>query len=213
VAGRRALIYWLLVLFLAACGGEPTYTRQDEQYRITFADGDTWGGPRSGFDGASFTLDDAGNFRIGNTTEAYAWALLDDDHTDTLIETRPRLTTDNPNNGYGIGCRMDDSGAGYYFLVSRDGYHAILKATSQSLTNLTQWRFSNTIQTGVTARNTIEATCIGTTLMLTVNGERLASATDSTHTSGSSGLIVSGSVVGVTNVAFDGVAGWDVTLD
>jgi len=210
----RNLIVSLLMVILAACSGGPSVTQGAEQFTVTFDDAASWAGPRSDFDGASFDFvpEDA-LLRIGNGTERYAWALHTDEHTNVLIETRPRLATDAPNRGYGGGCRMDADGSGYYFLVSRDGYHAILSATASGVTNLTDWTFSAAVNTGVNARNTVRAACVQDALVLTVNGERLVATTDNRHVSGAAGLVVAGGSQGVTNVAFESVTAYDAALD
>jgi hypothetical protein len=207
---------WLIALglLLAACSTGPAYTPGAERFTVTFTAPDAWNGPRSDFDGASFDrqLED-GLFRIGNGTERYAWALNTDDHTDIILETRPRLATDAPNRGYGLGCRMTPDGSGYYFLVSRDGYHAILSATASGIGNLTDWTLSSAINTGVGANNVIRAICVGDTLLLEVNGERLAATADDRHTRGASGLVVAGGSLSATNVAFSSVTATDVTAE
>ncbi len=211
MAGRKWLVWGMVVWMLAACGAsEPA--QGTERYTVDFTTTDAWDGPQSNTPNTSFTLEpENGHFRAGANTEDYAFALHTDDHTNIIIETRPRLATDNPNNGYGIGCRAQADGAGYWFLVSRDGYAAILSATAGgTVTNLTEWRYNDVIDTGANARNTLRATCFEDQLIFTVNGERVAGTSDNTHVSGATALVVSGSEVGPTNVVYESVTAWDV---
>ena len=187
----------------------------DELYTVDFTSADDWNGVQSDTPNTSFSLEpENGLFRVGANTENYAWALNTDTHTDILIESRPRLATDNPNNGYGVGCRVQQDGAGYWFLVSRDGYAAILIAGSNgSVINLSEWKFSNAVNTGATARNTLQAACDGETLVFTVNGEQIAQVTDTTYSSGTSALIASGASSRPTNVVFNRVRAWNVEIE
>ncbi len=194
---------WMLVIVLglAACSaGMPPldYTAGQTLYSADFADGETtpWDadGQRTG-----------NEFRLRGATQNYTWTVDERDIADVQLEVVTRLVTDTPNNGYGAGCRMDADGSGYYFLISRDGYHAILSGTAQSIVNLTAWEASEFINTGQGAQNTVRAACIGDDLALFVNGAQVARTTDDAHTSGNTGLIVSGGAEGASTVAFEQV--------
>ena len=206
---------WVVVGVLAACGGNAAaLVAGAERYTEDFTSADAWAGPRSNLPNTAFTLEpENGRLRGGANVEGYAWALNTDTHSDVILETRTRLATDNPNRGYGVACRTQPDGAGYWFLVSRDGYAAILlSATDGSLVNLAEWRFSAVIRAGANARNVIRAVCDGDRLTLIVNGTQLVSVTDATFAQGTSAVIVSGSStdLGPTNVIFESVSAWDV---
>lgn len=214
MVGRNGWVWLLAALVLAACSGavrEPVPGL--ERYTVDFTAPDDWGGPRSTTPNTSFTLEpENGRLRAGANTRGYAWALNTDTHSDIIVETQTRLATNTPNNGYGVACRVQPDGAGYWFLVSRDGYAAILLAGADgALVNLAEWRFNSVVGTGSNARNAIRAACVGDDLTLFVNGRRLVSATDATFTQGATALVVSGSTLGPTNVVFESVTAWNAT--
>ncbi|MEA3340093.1 MAG: LamG-like jellyroll fold domain-containing protein, partial [Chloroflexota bacterium] len=87
------------------------------------------------------------------------------------------------DNAYGIVCREQGNGDGYYLRVSGDGYYSIAKAEGEEFEALVEWAESDAIRQG-NATNHIRAICDGSTLVLFVNGQRLATAEDSTFASG-----------------------------
>jgi hypothetical protein len=212
VVGRKWLLWGVMAVTLAACGANVADPVPGlERYSVDFTSPDDWGGPRSDTPNTSLTLEpENGRFRAGANTEGYAWALNTDTHAGVILEAKTRLATNTPNNGYGVACRVQPDGAGYWFLVSRDGYAAILLAgTDGSLVNLNEWRFHSVIEAGTNARNTIRAACVDDELTLIVNGRRLVSTTNDTFAQGTSALIVSGSALGPTNVIFESVTAWN----
>jgi len=89
----------------------------------------------------------------------------------------------NNNNDYGVMCRLQPNGDGYYLLISGDGYYAIAKAIDGDFEWLVNWTESDVIRQG-NATNHIRAVCDGSTLLLFVNGQRLATAEDGTFARG-----------------------------
>ncbi|MCJ7621248.1 MAG: hypothetical protein MUP64_13645, partial [Anaerolineae bacterium] len=94
----------------------------------------------------------------------------------------------NDNNGYGIICRVQSNGDGYYFRVSGDGLYGIHKLIDGEFEPLVDWTKSDVINQG-NASNRISAVCNGSALELAVNGELLAQVSDSTFTEGDVGLV------------------------
>lgn len=203
----------ILACILAACGtGTPRPSALFENgqalYTIDLTQPQAWAALSVPAHLAVDRLPAEGVIRLRSTTERYGWALHTDTHTDALLEVHTRLNTNTPNNGYGVGCRMSANGAGYYFLISRDGYHAILLATAQALTPLTEWRLSDAIRTGAGAQNRVRAVCVGDVLQLYVNEVFLAEARNSQHTTGASALVAAGSNLGASNIDFTDIAAW-----
>jgi hypothetical protein len=95
----------------------------------------------------------------------------------------------NNNNAYGVGCRIQENGDGYFLRISADGYYAIYVVTSDpetgdtTFTALLDWTQSGAINQG-NATNHITATCAGSSLSLNVNGQMLGSTQDSTYATG-----------------------------
>ena len=73
------------------------------------------------------------------------------------------------NNSYGIGCRIQSNGDGYYLLISGDGYFGIFRAVYGDYEPLVDWTQSDVVRRG-NATNHIQAMCDNTTLALYVNG-------------------------------------------
>lgn len=108
----------------------------------------------------------------------------------------------NDNNDYGVVCRIQPGGEGYYFLISGDGFFSILRADENDFTPLIDWTPTQVVRQG-NASNDIVATCNGADLSLVVNGELLASASDFTYRSGDLALTATSYEVDGTEVHFD----------
>jgi hypothetical protein len=95
----------------------------------------------------------------------------------------------NNNDAYGVGCRIQQNGDGYFLRISADGYYAIFRVTTDAATDDTEfitlldWMQSSAINLG-NATNHIVGTCQGPNLSLSVNGQMLGTAQDSMYTSG-----------------------------
>jgi Tol biopolymer transport system component len=90
----------------------------------------------------------------------------------------------NNNNDYGVVCRAQPDGSGYFLLTTGDQYFGIWKRTSSGeYESLVPWTKSDVIRPG-NATNHIRAVCDGPTLQLYVNGELLGDTTDSSYTQG-----------------------------
>ncbi|MCB9135173.1 MAG: hypothetical protein H6636_07090 [Anaerolineales bacterium] len=112
------------------------------------------------------------------------------------------------NAAFGIVChqQVTDS-AHYYFAVTPNQQYAIAKAAvAQSdvfLTNSDQWADSDLIPLNAKSYQ-IGADCGNGTLTLYVNGQQIATATDTTYTKGEVGLFAwSGEDTAGTTVVFD----------
>jgi len=108
----------------------------------------------------------------------------------------------NNNNDYGVVCREQGDGDGYYLLISGDGGYAILKAQGEGFEPLVDWAASDAIQQG-NATNHIRAICDGSTLALFVNGQRLATVEDTTFTRGDIALTATSYEDEPTEIHFD----------
>ena len=111
----------------------------------------------------------------------------------------------NDNNDYGVICRVNQDGAGYFFLISGDGYFAILRGdANEEFDPLIDWTSSKVINQGNSA-NEIQATCEGENLSLHVNGELLASVKDSRYSSGDIALTATSYETASTEIHFDDI--------
>jgi hypothetical protein len=115
----------------------------------------------------------------------------------------------NDNNGYGVGCRIQDDGAGYYLRISGDGYYGAHRVTydtqgEEMFTVLVEWTTTDAINLG-NAANRIEATCAGSQLSLTVNGQIVLIAEDDTFAEGDIALTATTYEDEPTTIHFDNV--------
>ena len=135
------------------------------------------------------------------------WGMANRGFDDVAIKVRSQQVSapSNDNNDYGVMCRADGDGAGYFFLISGDGYFAILRGDADDqFDHLIDWTSSNAINQGNSA-NDIHATCEGNNLSLSVNGELLASVKDSRYKSGDIALTATSYETSSTEVHFDDI--------
>lgn len=108
----------------------------------------------------------------------------------------------NDNNDYGVACRVQPNGDGYYFLISGDGGYAVLKAVNDAFNTLVDWSESDIINQG-DAQNHLRAVCAGSKLELFANGQRLATTADTTFTRGDIALTATSYEDEPTEIHFD----------
>jgi hypothetical protein len=133
-----------------------------------------------------------------------------------LLQVDARLADGSSDNNHGLLCRYRDLNHFYAFLVSSDGYYAIVKVIGASPFLVlsgdgTYLLPSEAIQTGPDAVNEIRALCDGDQLALYVNGQQLASVSDTDLTSGDVGFLVSTYSDGATEIRFDNLLAWEVS--
>ncbi len=135
------------------------------------------------------------------------WGVANRGFDDVVINVRAQQVSapTNNNNDYGVMCRVDPEGAGYFFLISGDGYFAIQQRDPNGeFHQLIEWTPSTAINQGNSA-NDIQATCEGNNLTLRVNGELLASVKDSLFRSGDIALTATSYEAASTEIHFDNI--------
>jgi hypothetical protein len=108
------------------------------------------------------------------------------------------------NNLFGLLCRYQDSDNFYGFLVSSDGYYAIVKNIGGERKILSSDSFepSAFIQKGA-SNNHLRADCVDKTLTLYVNWEKVDEVADIDLASGDVGIISGTFTVPGTDIKFD----------
>lgn len=147
---------------------------------------------------------------VGN--RGYLWSLDNRDSRDVSIAATVRQTKGATGNGFGLMCRADEDGNGYYFVISSSGQFAILKATADAAdpTPLVEWQSSSFIQTGL-ATSALQAICTNDYLAFYANGAFLAEVRDKTFSSGQLGVVLA--AVGETaRVSFDDILVRDANI-
>ena len=132
----------------------------------------------------------------------------DQDYENVHIEVTVINNGTDPTTAFGIMCDqqvIDDSV--YYFAVTPAGEYAIVKAglaqTDVFLTNNDEWGSSDLIAKNATSYR-VGADCGNGTLTLYVDGEQIASVSDTTYTTGGVALFAwSGEDAASGDVTFD----------
>ena len=151
-----------------------------------------------------------GAYRIRLTQRKYSWTQLPMRYGDSVVEAEVALLAGGEAGYAGLACRLDpgNSGRGYYFLISGDGYLSLRWSNGRSLDNIVPARFSAAIKQG-NAVNRVRAVCIGDYLALWINGEFIAEARDHRADSGTVGLAAVLNRDGATmEAAFDDLKIW-----
>ena len=134
------------------------------------------------------------------------WGVANRSFGDVVIEVDATQIAAGPesNNGYGVVCRDqgDGDGDGYYLRISGDGFYSIAIAQDGEFESLVEWTSSDDIHQG-NASNHIQATCDGSSLSLSVNGQHLDTVEDDTFIEGDIALTATTYEGKVTQVHFD----------
>lgn len=156
-------------------------------------------GGRVGYFGDTYQVESYGDGQV-------MWGVAGGNFNDVVIEVRTFQATapSNDNNGYGVVCRAQENGDGYYLRISGDGFYSITKAIGDEWIDLVEWTESSAIQQG-NANNNLRAICDGTSLTLEVNGQRMATASDREFSSGDIAMTVASYEDAASLVHFDDV--------
>lgn len=195
---RTLMIVTLLVLGSLACSlsqvsqlfGEYPTNPGDLLFQDGFSD------PSSGWDRIrtpeGITDYEEDKYRIVvNAPNADYWANPGLEFTDVMIEVDVGKASGPDDNDFGVLCRYLDTENFYFLIISSDGYYGIgmVQNGEQQLLEPPQMYHSEAIFMGA-GPNHIQAVCSGSWLTLSINGELIAEATDSTFQEGDIGLIV-----------------------
>jgi serine/threonine protein kinase len=170
---------------------------------------DDFGSPASGWEVGGYETGDVGYkdgiyfvTSISNTN--VMWGVANRTFDNSIIEVHATQISAGPesDNSYGVMCREQGDGDGYYLRISGDGYYSIAKAIGDDFEYLVDWTESGAIRQG-NATNHIRAVCDGSGFELSVNGELLAAADDSTFATGDIALTATTYEDDATEVHFD----------
>ena len=143
-------------------------------------------------------------FVIGQPHYDY-WSRLPESYSDVFMEVNALKIGGPDDNSFGLLCRAQEDESYYAFLITSDGYYGILKVYNGGymfLSDPAGLVYSESIHRGQ-ASNQIGVYCAGDHLLLIVNGEALAQATDSDLVSGQVGLIAGSSDAAGVDILFD----------
>lgn len=180
-----------------------TIIRQDD-----FSDpGSGWESYRE-FDGI---LDyESGGYRMQvNEPLSLFWVSAAMDLADAVIEIDATKQGGPDDNQFGLMCRLDQNYDYYAFIITGQGNFSIGKVSANSLSLLGsgEMGYSDAILPGQ-ALNHIRAECVGDTLTLIVNGEKLLEVQDSSLLQGDVGMVAGTAEEGGTDILFDNFVVW-----
>lgn len=133
-------------------------------------------------------------------TYNYQWK---EQYSDTIMSIEARQIGGIPGDGImSVTCRGNDDKNEYAFYISNDGWYRISKQVDGEWIILVDWKSNAAINQGA-AWNTIQASCIGTTLSMWVNDTFLVSVEDKSLQTGFVGFAGGTLESNKTNFEFD----------
>jgi hypothetical protein len=139
---------------------------------------------------------------LGDSDAMWGVAFQQYDNVIIEVDATQVQAPSNDNNGYGVMCRVQENGDGYLLRVSGDGYYSISKWSNDDLVPLVDWTTNDAVRLG-NSTNQIRAICDGPTLVLEVNGQRLAATEDQEFTTGDLAFTATSFESEPTEVRFD----------
>ncbi len=149
---------------------------------------------------------DGAYFVLSTVDGKQLWGVANRTFDNLIVEVEARQVSApaNDNNAYGVGCRIQPNGDGYYFYISGDGYYRIAKSAGGDHQPLVDWTSSGLINQG-NSTNRLRVVCDSSHLALSVNGQLLAEAEDFTFSEGDIAFSVGTFEDDPTEVHFDNV--------
>ncbi len=128
------------------------------------------------FDGVLDYVEDEGVYQMQVQAENNLWWVYKDEALPDVILSVDVWQVGGPDGSlYGLMCRYDPATTnGYVFLISNEG-QAGVGLNNRGFNSLRGGELVSfdVINTGMNARNTIEVSCVGETIRMSVNGELL----------------------------------------
>jgi hypothetical protein len=136
--------------------------------------------------------------------ETMRWSYAGQQFSDVVlsVDAWAVKVPENEDNAFGLICRGQENGDGYLFRISSDGMYAISRVSNDEFTTLIGWEETDLINYSNQV-NSIEASCDGPYLDLSINGTHVAEVVDFTYTSGDIGLTATTYEDTPTEVYFD----------
>jgi hypothetical protein len=216
---KNALVLSVLMFMLAACSAndasQPLQEVQLGEQIIaeTFDAVGDWDTLHE--DGAYLNVE-AGVYRgILDWNGRYIWGVNGEVHTNAVLEVDVQFGASDRLTTAGIICRASpqNTGAGYYFLISVDGRFSIRSGIANSADDLVTWQEHDAIHTDGQV-NRLRAVCVGNMLQFFVNDTYLTSIRDETHQRGYTGLAIAKplNAIQAGNVTFDNLHVWEASM-
>jgi hypothetical protein len=152
---------------------------------------------------------DGGYSILVKISYAPIWSVRNQELTDVRLEV-DAARLDGPADGYyGLVCRHLNGDNYYALVIGSDGFYGIaIKEGGDKLRYLVEGRDQQSVILSGSAYNRIRGDCIGSTLSLYANGQKLLETQDSTFDSGDIGLLAGTLKVSGLRVLFDNYAAY-----
>jgi hypothetical protein len=210
----RYLLPLLSICLLVGCTGslsQPTrgLSVGDALLDATFESASGW--TTYTVDAGSVSITEGG-YRIQARQPKLVFGLHSLQAADVIVEAEAYVLSDYDKGIYGVLCRVNSDGRGYYFLISANGNFSIRRMGNQRDDALVAWQGTSAIYTGKRL-NRIRAVCVGDYLALYVNGTFVAEARDTLYHAGYIGVTAAlpprAAVGAVMDIAVDTVRVWE----
>jgi len=206
---KETIILTLLFLtLLAACSSGPEKCRTDKALLEDNFNDTACGWDEYEEEEASAGYATSEYFVTVHQPNTSAVAVPGAEFENVSVEAQVRQLGGSTNNNFGLICRYRDMDHFYAFLISSDGYYAIVRVFGGESYKILSGDGlhlmpSDAILTGPDEVNEIRAVCTGDTLTLYVNGTQLAGVLDDQLVSGDIGFITSTYEAAPVEVRFD----------
>jgi len=127
-----------------------------------------------------------GSYHIETSLRQYGLVLHRGSWDDVIVEAELYLRASD-DAVYGVMCRAQSDGTGYYFLLSHDGAFSIRRGEWHATDGLVPWQNTSAINTE-SNRQRVRAVCDGEYLALHINDQFVGEATDTLYRAGHVGL-------------------------
>ena len=155
-------------------------------YEADFSTGRGWHTEEN--DRFHFAFQDDGYVIGVDIRNAAVWSIRDDAYSDVILETSAQRLSGPQDGYYGVVCRQEDSDNYYGLAIGSDGAYGILKMLDGKMDFLVEGTAPDgVIQTD--EPNLVRGECVGDTLTLFANGQKLAETQDGDLESGATGLL------------------------
>jgi len=162
------------------------YTDQDEDFSFEYA---------------------KGGYRISvDILNAPIWSIRERNYTDVRVEVDAAQISGAQDGYYGLVCRHTDSDNYYALVIGSDGAFGIAKSQDGEFEFLQTGTANPGVIKSGEAVNRVRADCVGETMTLYANDQKLIELQDNDFESGYIGVIVGTRLLGGVAVLFDNFA-------
>ena len=191
-----ALLYLALLILLSACmsalpAASPTRSFStgelllEENFDVPLRVSNSW--DTYDLDGV-YVQPYTGSYRIRTTLGKLVYGLNREKFTNSIIEVDVTRLSTHKDAIFGVTCRAQLNGDGYYFLISPGGDFSIRRVSGSRDIALVKWQEHGAILEDLNRINRFRVACIGEYLALYINDDFVADVTDGDLSTGYTGF-------------------------